>query len=48
MSNELLEGVVNLERDAYLKIDIYSLSMIFWELMSRTRLAEGEFEYIHG
>ncbi|KAF5402874.1 Receptor protein serine/threonine kinase [Paragonimus heterotremus] len=35
MAPEVLDGAIQFSRDAYLRIDVYAMGLILWELMSR-------------
>ncbi|KAA0194154.1 Receptor protein serine/threonine kinase, partial [Fasciolopsis buskii] len=35
MAPEVLDGAIQFSRDAYLRIDVYAMGLVFWELMSR-------------
>ncbi|XP_047662595.1 activin receptor type-2B isoform X1 [Tachysurus fulvidraco] len=41
MAPEVLEGAINFHRDAFLRIDMYSLGLVLWELLSRCTAADG-------
>ena len=40
MAPEVLEGAIQFSRDAFLKIDVYAMGLVLWELMSRTYVDE--------
>jgi hypothetical protein len=42
MSPEILSGSIGCETNALLKCDVYALSIIFWEILSRSTI-EGLF-----
>lgn len=42
MAPEVLEGAINFQRDAFLRIDMYALGLVMWELMSRCTAADSE------
>ncbi|KAG7280156.1 hypothetical protein CRUP_037740, partial [Coryphaenoides rupestris] len=42
MAPEVLEGAINIQRDAFLRIDMYALGLVLWELASRCKAADGE------
>lgn len=42
MAPEVLEGTINFHRDAFLRIDVYALALVLWELASRCKAADGE------
>lgn len=42
MAPEVLEGAINFQRDAFLRIDMYSLGLVLWELVSRCTASDGE------
>lgn len=41
MAPEVLEGAINFQRDAFLRIDVYALGLVLWEVVSRCRAADG-------
>ncbi|XP_007894547.1 activin receptor type-2A [Callorhinchus milii] len=41
MAPEVLEGAINFQRDAFLRIDMYSMGLVLWELASRCTAADG-------
>ncbi|KAJ8247107.1 hypothetical protein GJAV_G00258830 [Gymnothorax javanicus] len=41
MAPEVLEGAINFQRDAFLRIDMYALGLVLWELASRCTAADG-------
>lgn len=44
MAPEVLEGAINFQRDAFLRIDMYAVGLVLWEVVSRCRAADGEQE----
>lgn len=42
MAPEVLEGAINFQRDSFLRIDMYAMGLVLWELVSRCLEAEGE------
>uniref|UniRef100_A0A667Y954 Serine/threonine-protein kinase receptor n=1 Tax=Myripristis murdjan TaxID=586833 RepID=A0A667Y954_9TELE len=40
MAPEVLEGAINFQRDAFLRIDMYALGLVLWELASRCKAAD--------
>lgn len=42
MAPEVLEGAINFQRDAFLRIDMYAMGLVLWELVSRCAAADGE------
>ncbi len=42
MAPEVLEGAINFQRDAFLRIDMYAVGLVLWELVSRCKAADGE------
>lgn len=42
MAPEVLEGAINFQRDAFLRIDMYAMGLVLWELVSRCTAADGE------
>ncbi|XP_061877336.1 activin receptor type-2B-like isoform X2 [Entelurus aequoreus] len=41
MAPEVLEGAINFQRDAFLRIDMYALGLVLWELLTRCKAADG-------
>lgn len=41
MAPEVLEGAINFNRDAFLRIDMYACGLVLWELVSRCSIQEG-------
>ncbi|KAM9343252.1 activin receptor type-2A-like isoform 2-T2 [Pholidichthys leucotaenia] len=41
MAPEVLEGAINFHRDAFLRIDMYAVGLVLWELASRCKAADG-------
>ncbi|XP_059391445.1 activin receptor type-2B-like [Carassius carassius] len=41
MAPEVLEGAINFQRDSFLRIDMYAMGLVLWELVSRCRAADG-------
>uniref|UniRef100_A0A8C1K2P3 Serine/threonine-protein kinase receptor n=1 Tax=Cyprinus carpio TaxID=7962 RepID=A0A8C1K2P3_CYPCA len=41
MAPEVLEGAINFQRDAFLRIDMYALGLVLWELVSRCTASDG-------
>ncbi|KAG8189003.1 hypothetical protein JTE90_019014 [Oedothorax gibbosus] len=44
MAPEVLEGAINFNRDAFLRIDMYACALVLWELLSRCSSVEGPVE----
>lgn len=42
MAPEVLEGAINFQRDAFLRIDMYAMGLVLWELVSRCSETEGK------
>lgn len=42
MAPEVLEGAINFQRDSFLRIDMYAMGLVLWELVSRCSEADGE------
>lgn len=42
MAPEVLEGAINFSRDAFLRIDMYALGLVLWELVSRCSAVDGK------
>lgn len=43
MAPEVLEGAINFQRDSFLRIDMYAMGLVLWELVSRCAEVNGEF-----
>lgn len=41
MAPEVLEGAINFNRDAFLRIDMYACALVLWELLSRCKGLDG-------
>ncbi|XP_075968319.1 activin receptor type-2A [Anarhichas minor] len=41
MAPEVLEGAINFQRDSFLRIDLYAVGLVLWELASRCKAADG-------
>lgn len=46
MAPEVLEGAISFQRDAFLRIDMYAVGLVLWELISRCTAADGNTCYI--
>ncbi|XP_034114847.1 LOW QUALITY PROTEIN: activin receptor type-2B [Drosophila sulfurigaster albostrigata] len=46
MAPEVLEGAINFNRDAFLRIDVYACGLVLWEMVSRCEVVGpvGEFQ----
>jgi len=44
MAPEVLEGAINFQRESFLRIDIYALALIMWEIASRTAILGGKLD----
>lgn len=42
MAPEVLEGAINFQRDVFLRIDMYAVGLVLWELASRCKAADGK------
>lgn len=42
MAPEVLEGAINFQRDSFLRIDMYAMGLVLWELVSRCTEIDGE------
>lgn len=42
MAPEVLEGAINFQRDAFLRIDMYAMGLVLWELASRCTASDGK------
>ena len=45
MSPEVLSGAISFNREAFLRIDMYALGLICWEIAMRTNPGEGGCKY---
>ena len=45
MAPEILEGAINFQRDAFLRIDMYAFALVAWEVISRCFDAPGMSHY---
>uniref|UniRef100_A0A8C7KZ08 Serine/threonine-protein kinase receptor n=1 Tax=Oncorhynchus kisutch TaxID=8019 RepID=A0A8C7KZ08_ONCKI len=41
MAPEVLEGAINFQRDSFLRIDMYAMGLVLWELVSRCIATDG-------
>ncbi|XP_051871742.1 activin receptor type-2B isoform X1 [Pristis pectinata] len=41
MAPEVLEGAINFQRDAFLRIDMYAMGLVLWEMIMRCTAADG-------
>uniref|UniRef100_A0A8C4S993 Serine/threonine-protein kinase receptor n=1 Tax=Erpetoichthys calabaricus TaxID=27687 RepID=A0A8C4S993_ERPCA len=41
MAPEVLEGAINFQRDAFLRIDMYAMGLVLWELVARCTASDG-------
>ncbi|KAK4304928.1 hypothetical protein Pmani_023145 [Petrolisthes manimaculis] len=41
MAPEVLEGAINFQRDAFLRIDMYACGLVLWEMLSRCSSQDG-------
>ncbi|XP_070583910.1 activin receptor type-2B isoform X3 [Erythrolamprus reginae] len=41
MAPEVLEGAINFQRDSFLRIDMYAMGLVLWELVSRCTATDG-------
>lgn len=42
MAPEVLEGAICFTREAFLRIDMYALGLVLWELATRCTAADGK------
>ncbi|XP_050702207.1 activin receptor type-2A-like isoform X2 [Eriocheir sinensis] len=47
MAPEVLEGAINFQRDAFLRIDMYACGLVLWELLSRCSSPDGPIPEYH-
>lgn len=45
MAPEVLEGAINFNRDAFLRIDVYACGLVLWEMVSRCDVVGPVGEY---
>lgn len=43
MAPEVLEGAINFQRDAFLRIDMYAVGLVLWELAARCTASDGTY-----
>lgn len=41
MAPEVLEGAINFQKDAFLRIDMYAFGLVMWEIISRCTADTG-------
>ncbi len=41
MAPEVLEGAISFQRDSFLRIDMYAVGLVLWELATRCTAADG-------
>lgn len=46
MAPEVLEGAINFNRDAFLRIDVYACGLVLWEMVSRCDTVGTVGEYL--
>lgn len=46
MAPEVLEGAINFNRDAFLRIDVYACGLVLWEMVSRCDTVGPVGEYL--
>ena len=42
MAPEVLEGAINFNRDAFMRIDMYACGLVLWEMATRCTAPDGE------
>lgn len=42
MAPEVLEGAINFQRDSFLRIDMYAMGLVLWELVTRCSDTDGK------
>lgn len=47
MAPEVLDGAISFQRDAFLRIDMYAVALVLWELVSRCSAADGMYTHAH-
>ncbi|XP_035657495.1 activin receptor type-2A-like isoform X2 [Branchiostoma floridae] len=47
MAPEVLEGAINFNRDAFLRIDMYAFGLVLWEIVSRCSAVDGPVDEYH-
>ena len=43
MAPEVLEGAINFNREAFVRIDMYACALVLWELASRCTAHDGTY-----
>ena len=43
MAPEVLEGAITFSRESFLRVDVYALALILWEMSGRCTAADGRF-----
>lgn len=43
MAPEVLEGAINFQRDSFLRIDMYAVGLVLWELAARCTASDGTY-----
>lgn len=41
MAPEVLDGAISFQQDAFLRIDMYAVGLVLWELVSRCSATDG-------
>ncbi len=45
MAPEVLEGAINFQRDSFLRIDMYAVGLVLWELAARCTASDGTYAW---
>ena len=43
MAPEVLDGAITFQRESFMRIDVYALALVMWEMVSRCTATESEF-----
>ena len=47
MAPEVLDGAITFQRESFMRIDIYALSLVMWEMVSRCTATDSEFIFFN-
>ena len=42
MAPEVLDGAITFQRESFMRIDVYSLALVMWEMVSRCTATDSE------
>ena len=43
MAPEVLDGAITFQRESFMRIDVYALALVMWEMVSRCTATDSEF-----